>query len=643
MSITAGVYASTTEETRLTHDPVDGIYAALPTTTRGQPTPLSADSKGERIAYASNKSVFLRSIDDPAVSTQYTQHTANTTVARFAPSGFYCASGDVSGVVRVWDCSPNGSGTTKGDYQIINGRINDIAWDGDSQRIIAVGDGKQRYGHCVTADSGNTVGEISGHSAQVNAVSIRQQRPLRAATAGDDKSVVFYHGAPFKFNDILGRGNHANFIYGVAFSPDGNHLVSVGGDKKIWIYDGKTGEVKTELTDSSEGHTGSIFGVSWARDSKSFVTCSADRTVKIWDAEAGKVKHTWSFGETVDVSDQQVGVVWPAGRSDDLIISLSLSGDLNYLNPSSSKPSKVISGHQRNVTALTTSGSDSSPTLWTGSAEGRLCAWDASTGTAEAIEGDGHTNIISGLASTASSSKHAQVFSCGWDDSLRTVDADAKTFTGSSTHLSSQPKALTCTTDSLVVVAQLESVIVYRDGEEDGELPLKSSPTSLAATGNSVAIGASDSSLRIYTVVPGKAPKQATVIDKVSATPITALAFTRSGDMLATGTAAGKIYVYKLSSGLTGLVTGSVSLELVTDRWSAHTGKITSIAWDAEGVGAVSGSLDTNIFAWSLKEPGRRVSVKNAHKEGVNGIAWVSGVVYSTGADATVKKWKVVV
>jgi WD repeat-containing protein 1 (actin-interacting protein 1) len=613
----------------------------LPTTTRGQPTPLSADSKGERLAYASNKSIFLRSIDDPAISTQYTQHTANTTVAKFSPSGFYCASGDASGIVRVWDCSPNGSGATKGEYSIINGRINDIAWDGDSQRIIAVGDGKQRYGHCVTADSGNTVGEISGHSAQVNAVSIRQQRPIRAATAGDDKNLVFYQGPPFKFSDIPGRGNHTNFIYGVGFSPDGAHLVSVGGDKKIYLYDGKTGAVKNEIVDSGEGHTGSIFGVSWSSDSKQFVTCSADRTVKIWDVEVGKVKHTWSLGDAGDVPTQQVGVVWPK-RADGLVISLSLSGELNYLQESSSKPTKILSGHQKNVTALTTSSSDSKPTLWTGSAEGRVCSWDAASGTAEAIDGDGHTNIISGLAAT-SADKHPRIYSVGWDDTLRTVDASAKTFTGSSTKLSSQPKALTCTFDSLVVVAQLESVIVYRDGEEDGELPLKSSPTALSAHNTTVAIGSSDSSLRLFTVTPGRAPKQSAVVEQVSATPITALAFSEDGSQLAAGTQSGKIYVYKISSGITGAITGSASLELVTDRWSAHTGKVTSIAWNSAGTGAVSGSLDTNIHVWSLKEPGKRVKATNAHKEGVNGIAWVGDVVYSTGADAAVKKWKVAI
>lgn len=47
--------------------------------------------------------MFLRSIDDPSISKQYGDHTTPTTVARFSPSGFYVASGDVSGMVKVWD------------------------------------------------------------------------------------------------------------------------------------------------------------------------------------------------------------------------------------------------------------------------------------------------------------------------------------------------------------------------------------------------------------------------------------------------------------------------------------------------------------------------------------------------------------
>lgn len=34
---------------------------------------------------------------------------------------------------------------TKGEFGIISGPIKDLAWDGESKRIIAVGDGKERY------------------------------------------------------------------------------------------------------------------------------------------------------------------------------------------------------------------------------------------------------------------------------------------------------------------------------------------------------------------------------------------------------------------------------------------------------------------------------------------------------------------
>ena len=501
--------------------------------------------------------------------------------------------------------------------------------------MIAVGDGKQRYGHCITADSGNTVGEISGHSAQVNAVSIRQQRPLRAATAGDDKNLVFYHGAPFKFNGIPGRGNHTNFIYGIGFSPDGSQLVSVGGDRKIWLYDGKTGELKGELGQGADEHKGSIFSVSWAGDSKRLATASADRTVKIFDVEAGRATQTFSIGEegTVAVPNQQVGVVWPHGRSDGLIISLSLSGNLNYLHEGSPTPSKVISGHQKSITALCLSGhADSEQTIWTGSYEGRLCAWNTVNGSAETIDGEGHTNIISGLASSGSVT-HPQLFSVAWDDSLRLIDIDAKTFIGKATHLSSQPKGLACTTDSMVVVAQAESVIVYSEGEEVGELPLKSPPTSLAASGSTVAIGAADSSLKLFSVTPNKAPKQIASIDRISASPPTAVAFTSDGSLIAAGDSSGKIFVYRLE--------GS-NLELVTNRWSsAHTAKITSLAWNKSGTHAVSGSLDTNIFVWSVQDPGARVKATTAHKEGVNGVAWMGEKILSCGFDAAVKLWEI--
>lgn len=571
-----------------------------------------------------NKSIFLRSIDDPAVAKQYTEHKVQTTVARFSPSGFYVASGDVAGLVRVWDCV--GDGILKGEYSIINGRINDLAWDGDSQRIIAVGDGKQRYGHCITWDSGNTVGEIYGHTQQINSVAIRQQRPLRAATAGDDKKLVFYHGAPFKFNMGIGD-KHSNYIYGVGFSPDGSTLASVGADRKIWLYDGKTGETKGQIGEGE--HTGSIFGLSWSKDSKKFVTASADRTVKIWDVEAGKAAQSWTLGEegAMAVRDQQVGVVWPPGRSDNLLISLSLSGDLNYLVEGTPKPRQVVQGHQKNITSMTQSVTGDKETLWTGSFEGRVCSWDVASGTAEEIEGDSHSGYIAGLAPTSEGA--GRIYSVGWDDTIRSVDVAAKTYTGGTTKLTGQPKGIAAG-DSTVLIGAAEAVEIFNDGKKTGEYKTKFAVTTVAAHGAIAAVGGEDGSVEICDVASSSLSSRTSI--KASRNQISTICFSPDASLLAIGDLRGRVLVHKVTDGT-----------LVTDRWTAHNARITSLAWNKAGSHVVSGSLDTNIFVWSLANPGDWLEVKNAHKEGVNGVAWIedSAKIASAGADAAVKVWKV--
>ena len=508
---------------------------------------------------------------------------------------------------------------TKGEYHIIGGRINDLAWDGDSARIIAVGNGKERFGHCITADSGNSVGEISGHSSQINAVSIRQQRPLRAATGSDDTSLVFYHGAPFKFNTSLRK--HARFVYGTAFSPDGSTLVSVGADKKIFLFDGKTGEDKGEIGISE--HKGSIFGVSWSKDSKYFVTSSADQTVKIWDVEAGKPVQSWRMGEegSVSVPDQQVGVVWPSGRSDGLILSLNLAGDLTYLIQGDQKPRQVVQGHQKNITALATSPSQDT-TLFTGSSDGRVCSWDTTSGRAETVDGEAHTNYVSGLAA----SPGGRISSVGWDDALRSIDVSAKTFIGSSSKTDGQPRGVAFSKTS-TVLATHKGLETFNDGSKQKEIKTKYAPSCIAASDRLVAVGGDDNKLHVYST---SLNSQEEISDPSSL--ITALAFSPQGESLAVGFSSGKISVYRCSD-----------WSIAISRWSSHTGRVTSISWNAKGTHAVSGGLDTNIFVWSVAKPGSRVSVSNTHKDGVNGVAWLDKdqKIVSVGGDAAVKIWKV--
>ncbi|KAK9744659.1 WD40 repeat-like protein, partial [Basidiobolus ranarum] len=169
------------------------IYAPNPAPIRGTPLQIGVDPKGETLVYPNGKSIFIRNIRNPEIASEYTQHTCQTSAASWSPSGYYIASGDIQGNIRIWDTTQE-EHILKSEYKILNGRVNAIAWDSESKRLMVVGEGKERFGHVFAIDTGSSVGEVSGHSKVINGCDFRLQSPFRAVSFSDDMSVNFYHG-----------------------------------------------------------------------------------------------------------------------------------------------------------------------------------------------------------------------------------------------------------------------------------------------------------------------------------------------------------------------------------------------------------------------------------------------------------------
>lgn len=569
---------------------LESVYPPQPSTERARRTPLTYDAKNNLIAYGSGKLAVVRSVETPGTAhLVYGEHLSPVTTLSFSPSGFYVASGDSSGQVRVWNTTGDET-VTKGPYQATSGKLNGIAWCSESSRILAVGDGKERFGHGFTADSGNTIGEISGHSAEINAVAIKPNRPMRAVTVGEDGNTVFYEGPPFRFSRSVSK--HTNSVSDVAFSPDGSYFVTGGCDRKLGLYDGKSGDFLKWL---EANHEGMILSVAFASPS-TVLSASADCSVRLTDINENKLLKTWQLPK--DLQNQQTGVV---GAGEDLSISVGLNGDLYYWKQSSDKPVRVVQGHQKQVTALAL---NSSKALHSGSIDGSIVDWSPKLG---GVRLDvHHEGPVSGLV--------GDLWSAGWDSKIHKID-------GSETLQTKQQPlgvayldkfTLTVSDQSLELVGTDKSVELDRG-------------TSLHAVGDLVAVG-----YGIYCALYSLPNLE--LVHKFDArqAEVSAVQISPDNKLLAVGDSSGKILLYS-----------TLDFSLVTSRWTFHTSRVTSIRWTEDSKRVVTGALDTNIFIFNVERPGRAIKHLGAHKDGVTQVVWEGENIVSGGADGSVKRWTV--
>lgn len=599
-----------------------------PATTRAHSVHLSYDPKNRRLAYASGNSIVIRPLDPTdidSVPVQFTGHGAHTTtVATFAPNGNYIALGDASGVVKIWDCSvvgaspqddrdPYAQPMVKSEFPIIAGAIKSIAWDADSTRVIAVGEGKDKFGRCFTWDSGNSIGEIQGHSGVVHAISIKPTRPYRAAGGGEDKAVVFYQGPPFKFDKTL-RGLHSNTVRDVKFLPNGTYFASVGLDRTIVVYDGKTGD---QTIVHSQAHEGGIFALSWVADDE-FITASADSTLRQWkingDALEGPL-HEYVVAAKSLVETQQLGVV----ATDKWVVSVGFNGVLLYFDlGSGAEPVYQVHGHQRPLTALQVV----EDTLYSGSADGRVLQWLLNPRVAPLPREEPatiHANYVVDIVATKSG-----IVSVGWDDVIK--------LGLNLVSLPEQPRQAVYDEASNTVYVVGETTLTAFDAstqETKQQVKLPFAATGVAIVPGTLTLLVLDGSANKVTPYTNMEPQ--TPWAALRAAPVV-VRVSPDGQYAAVADLFGKYTVYNIADG-----------SVVTSRWAFHTARVYDAQWSPDSQYLVSGGLDCGLIIYLIGRPAKSLKFPLAHQSGVSGVSWLDykqGTFVSTGMDGAIKTWQ---
>ena len=591
------------------------IFAPLPVTTRGQNFHLQTDPKKEKLLYCSGPSVVVRDIANPSICYTYNEHSGTPTAACFAPSGFYICSGDTYGKVRVWDTTQE-THIIKYEGHGLGGPIRDICWSPDSKRILVGGSGRSSRTHCFLWDSGSSCGTLHGHSKDVNAVAHSPNRPFRAVTVAEDFHIGFHTGVPYKYEKSI--TTHKNFVNCVRYNPNGANFCTVSSDKRALLFDGKTGEQIGEMKSDENGmaHNGGVMALSYNSAGTQLITASADKTVRQWDIETEKCISTMDMGK--DINDQQLGCLWAT----DFAISVSFSGDINYIDLNSNSVTKVLRGHQKSIETMEVK----SGKIYTSSFEGRSSIYDAESGDVEYFTGAIHKgkvldSKVSGetLISVDLSNKilRTPLSSCEMGEDSSSVPSNVTFF---DVHSGSGTEIYCCDME----------LIMFKDGNQVFKKELSYSPNGCAITpcGTVLAVGAkADPKLFLYDIDGSSIVQRQEINLSAAATEIK---FSPDGKLLGAATVGRTILLLDVDK----------SYKPVQHCWSTSS-KSLSCSFSPDSKYLAVAGIDTNIVVGNTAQPMESaIKILRAHPLGtISRVRWLDEkTIASTGSDMQVRQ-----
>lgn len=143
------------------------------------------------------------------------------------------------------------------------------------------------------SNNGTALYTYRGHSDWVWSVAW-SPNGKRIASASGDKTVQVWN-AVGGGNPVTYRG-HTDSVYTAAWAPDGIRIASAGYDKTVQIWN---------ATDASSiykysGHSDWVWSVAWSPDGTHIASASGDKTVQVWNAANGSHLLTYR-GHTASV------------------------------------------------------------------------------------------------------------------------------------------------------------------------------------------------------------------------------------------------------------------------------------------------------------------------------------------------------
>jgi WD40 repeat protein len=278
------------------------IYSAGSTANPLIGRSLSGD--GQRVfSWSSDGTVTLRDAASGEQKGSFKARPSNGRILALSMDGQRMASTSMDGSVRLWDTATGQEILTLGSF---SWKFLSAAYSGNGKRIV-LGNGEVLL-KLFDAETGRAVLALKGPKGIVSGGVALSPDGQRIASMGSDRIVRIWDVATAQQKFALAHSTvHLPlraYISCLVFSPTGKHLVSTSDDNLLKLWDAKTGrEVLT-----FKGHTQVVRGVAFSPDGQRVVSAADDRTLRVWDVATGQEMLTFQLsGSTISVAFSKDG------------------------------------------------------------------------------------------------------------------------------------------------------------------------------------------------------------------------------------------------------------------------------------------------------------------------------------------------
>ena len=255
--------------------------------------------------------------------------------------------------------------------------VNMVAFSPNSRVLATASDDKTVK--LWDASNGQLITTLTGHKGRVYDLRFSRDGQTLATLSDDGKPKLWNVPAGQLQTTLLG---HKGKIRNLEFSPDGRTIVTGSDDGTAKLWDAATGKLKATLTVTRYDRSwkrallGDVYDLFafprgyFSPDGQTVLTVSGDKTPKLWDAATGTVKARLEHDQ-----GSQGAVFSPDGR---WVATESSDGNVRIWETATGQLRRLMVGHRSTIYDVAFS--PDGQTLATGSSDRSAILWDVNTG-----------------------------------------------------------------------------------------------------------------------------------------------------------------------------------------------------------------------------------------------------------------------